>query len=796
MNIKNQLLRMNRRSVGVAFALIMLVVMLQNLLTVWSLLWGDLYGKARIIANQCASALERRDAEGAQAALAALKDIRNVSRAWIVGPAGETLARFPAGGIPLPLPVRNPLKASLSPDWTSLTLVEPVRQDGGTLGAIILQANTRPYLAWLGLNGIILATIGVVGIFVASILFSRFQRTISGPISHLVETMQVVSRDKDYSHRVPVSGQEELAILARRFNEMLETTQSWHHEILAHRQNLERMVVDRTQQWQEANQSLASELDVRRQTEEELRRKSHELGKVSEDLQRALTAEKRFLATMSHEMRTPLNAVIGFLEVLLTTTLDEHQRKLVAAVRSSSQHLLALICDVLDVSKIDSGQMQLFLEPIDLGKVLQECATLIGSRIKPGVRFRYEVPSFPFSVRGDALRLKQVFLNLLGNAAKFTDRGEIALSLIAQTDLPDHRVALAIRVTDTGIGIPEEEIPNLFQPFRQLNSSKYEGTGLGLYISAALVRMMGGSIDLQSREGVGTTITASLVLEKGPPLQVDRPPANLPADLADLTRLRILIVEDLELNVLVLKELLATFFHIPAPTVAENGEQALELLGKEAFDLVFMDVQMPVMDGITATREIRRRGLQVPIIAMSAHAFLDEIDQARQAGMTDYLTKPAQKEKLASLFRTLFPAPAPALVATEAAGMEAAPPSLKDRIFRQFLGTFGNRQTAERLLRLSVESIQACAGALEEGRRAGDPKALEGTLHKLHGALLNCGIGDLAETTAQLHRLAKARQLDELEAKIPTLLAHLADLAGNVANLSSVPGRGAAIPAN
>lgn len=239
------------------------------------------------------------------------------------------------------------------------------------------------------------------------------------------------------------------------------------------------------------------------------------LKKTSDDLNASLSAEKKFLASMNHEIRTPLNAINGFIELLRKTSLNTKQREFVSNIYVSSDHLLSLINDVLDVSKIEAGQMELTESEVDLEALLMETVMLTSARVKAGVELKIEIPELDFLVNIDALRFKQIFVNLLSNAAKFTKKGFIKLSLDEIKEQADDKVWMKFCVQDSGIGIPKEKVPQLFTAFSQAHSSSHGGTGLGLYLSKSIASVMGGTISLESIEGEGSTFFIEVLLTKG-----------------------------------------------------------------------------------------------------------------------------------------------------------------------------------------------------------------------------------------------------------------------------------------
>jgi PAS domain S-box-containing protein len=426
----------------------------------------------------------------------------------------------------------------------------------------------------------------------------------------------------------------------------------------------------------EAADAASRELaETNRQMEESIRR-ANEMAFAAEA---ACRAKSEFLATMSHEIRTPMNGVIGFTGLLAETNLTAEQREQVEIIRSSGETLLTLINDILDFSKIEADRMELERAPFDLRAVVQQTLALLKTRAAgKNLHLRSKIDeSVPATVLGDVTRLRQVLLNLAGNAIKFTERGEVTVEITR----PELRVSrfnpqedpgtidLHFTVRDTGIGIPPDRIGRLFKPFSQIDSSttrRYGGTGLGLAITKKLCELMGGGIRIESTPGFGSAFHFTIQTRAAAAALVS-PPAGRASGRAlesaagvpppgAAVELRVLLVEDNRVNQTLALALLRKAGC--RPRLAEHGREAVTLLQAEEFDLVLMDVCMPEMDGYEATRRIRAGecgpGRQsIFIAAMTANAMEGDRDRCLQSGMDDYLSKPIDKAELFSLLEQI-----------------------------------------------------------------------------------------------------------------------------------------------
>ena len=399
-------------------------------------------------------------------------------------------------------------------------------------------------------------------------------------------------------------------------------------------------------------QSLQRDLATRQLIEIQLR-------KAKNEAETANIAKSAFLANMSHEIRTPMNAIIGMTHLLKRSTLSPVQIDKLTKIEVAGNHLLSVINDILDISKIESGKFTLEEAPVTVSSLMANVSSILSERVKAkNIRLLIETEHLPRALMGDPTRLQQALLNYASNAVKFTEKGTVKLRVLKQKET-DESVLVRFEVTDTGIGITPEAMSRLFSTFEQADNSmtrKYGGTGLGLAITKRLAELMGGEAGAESVPGAGSTFWFIVKLKKGNEVAASTE-AALDAEAEILHRyagLRILVVDDEPIN----REV--TVIQLEAVDLvadtAEDGAEAIALARRNSYAAIFMDMQMPKLNGVEATQEIRQLAgyRDTPIIAMTANAFAEDKARCFEAGMTDFLTKPFDPDMLfATLLRAL-----------------------------------------------------------------------------------------------------------------------------------------------
>jgi len=507
------------------------------------------------------------------------------------------------------------------------------------------------------------------------------------------------------------------------------------------------------------------------------------LREAMEAAEAASVAKSSFLANMSHEIRTPMNAVLGISDLLLAENLNKSQLDYVTDIKMSAETLLDIINDILDMSKIQAGKLELFPIHYDFKKLVENVGTITHFLLADkNVDFELSMPDNPpVCLYGDDVRLRQVLLNLLGNAAKFTECGYIRLAVGFTGD------AVKISVSDTGTGIREEDIPRLFDAFEQfdaLNARNKQGTGLGLAIVKSIVEKMGGKITVESVYGKGTAFHIEIPKVLGDEKLIRRDGDN--EIQISAPEARVLVVDDNKINLNVAAGLLR-LFKINAET-APSGRQALEMLRQNRYDLVFMDHRMPEMDGTETTKRIRALGITTPITALTASVVIESKETMFKAGMDDYLAKPIIKAELVNMLIKWLPKEKIVVLAdkNKKGTAENFEPhvdfwgkieSMEDISVKTGLEIVSGRKNIyEKSLKLMVNETEKCTKNLSMFLSADDMRAFRTEVHGIKGALANIGATELSGLAYELEVAAGRGDAALCEAKLPYFTERLGGL--------------------
>ncbi len=486
------------------------------------------------------------------------------------------------------------------------------------------------------------------------------------------------------------------------------------------------------------------------------------LREARQQAEAASEAKSVFLANMSHEIRTPFHGLLGMLSLLRDTGLNARQTTYLRTATESADHLLTILNDVLDMSLLESGRLSLTIEAVDLRDLLREVESLMRpqAQLKSLALHIDADPSVPEKARVDRTRIKQILFNLVSNAIKFSDRGVVVLDLhCAHAD--DGTPMLEFVVTDTGIGMDQPTLERLFKRFSQGDESRsrrHGGAGLGLEISRSLAQLMGGDVTAMSVPGEGSSFSFRLPLQAVAPAPKPLPPVPPSAETASagMGSLRVLVAEDHPVNRQYMAALLEGMGH--RPFFAGNGLEAVQAIREQRFDIVLMDLHMPLLDGVGATLSIRALpdgvAATVPIIALTADAFAQTRERCLMAGMNDFLAKPVSPERLSALLRRLFGGAAPAdappsdLPSAQPAG---SAPKLLDRATLDAALRAMPRERLAQLLQSFFDEGPELVERLRVALRDGQALDLRVNAHAARGAALNFGLNALAQTAQALH---------------------------------------------
>lgn len=486
------------------------------------------------------------------------------------------------------------------------------------------------------------------------------------------------------------------------------------------------------------------------------------LYRVNEELDDALANKQTFIASMSHELRSPLTAVIGNSALLAQTGLNQQQARYLEQLNSSADFLMALLADLLDVSKLKESKIELYVQETHLDKLLLNCASIVESKIAKDVEFSVSIPSVPYYAFLDKKRVQQIFINILTNAAKFTKSGKIEFSLIEINQVKE-KLEVIVEVKDTGPGIADEIKETLFEPFASTDVE--EGTGLGLYISHELATLMGGEITVNSKEGEGTCFRVTFYCEKSA-LKMRNLTQNSTNKSMEKQKnyghLSVLIVEDIIVNREFLKEMFKVFFSVEVD-IAENGKIAVEKVRKNSYDIIFMDMSMPVLDGVEATKQIRTFSKEVPIVCMSANVYREDKHEAQMAGMNDFIEKPLEPKDIEGRLAQV--------TSVKPSGIFTNKENVLRQLALDHFKEHFDEATGLSFIEMAEKGLVKSIKAIEEYLPTQNMKGLRDSFHAIKGILANLGLGELAQKAGILQDYAKDKDFENIEKRIELFLS-------------------------
>lgn len=760
LNLRTKLILMSAITVGLALVLACAGFLLNDLRLLQDSKLRQLRMQAELLSFNSSVVVSMGQRHQADELLVSLRSQPSIEFAGLYDAADRRVASYSTSmttKAPAELPQRDGVRTTATGD---LEVFQPILEQGTRVGTVYLRTSMRDLWEQLSSYSRVSLLVMAVALGIAILFGSVMQNTVSKPILQLAEAAQKITSRDDYSIRVHTRSCDELGILYRSFNRMVEQVQSSRAELELGQKQLENRIADRTFLLQE---------EVEHRT-----RIQSELVQAKERAEAASQAKSSFLANMSHEIRTPLNAILGFADLLRCggERNDEAEKQdFLETIHRSGEHLLTLVNDILDLTKIEAGQMDYEKVPFSPHQIIAEVMSVMRARSQgKGLGMEYHwYGAIPETITSDPARFRQLLLNLVGNAVKFTERG--AIQAVARLD--EERSELTVDIIDTGIGIPAGVCETIFKPFTQADSSvtrRFGGTGLGLSISRHLAAALGGRITVQSEVGKGSTF--SVTIATGPLAGVrmlDHPvsdivtsPRSEPAPQSiRLDGRSILVVDDGETN----RKLIRLVLTRAGADVclAENGLEAVTASREQEFDLILMDMQMPLMDGYTAAARMRENGCDRPIVALTAHAMRGDSERCLEAGCSDYLTKPINPEKLIEKISKIL---GTANVPENARPNAESACSLNDVVTSEL--PMDDQEFADIVVEF-VERYRMKLTEMHEACLAEDWQTLAELAHWLAGAGGSAGFPVLTQSARKLELLLHKNQFDQVEDQLEQL---------------------------
>ncbi len=633
-------------------------------------------------------------------------------------------------------------------------------------------------------------------ILLAAIIISMvFASTVTVPIRNLINAMKVTGKGELPSTTVKSSGTVETKELGSIFNSMIssirETTnekETYAKRLKKAYDELEVRVDERTKELSISNRQLTNEVGERKIAEEHSR-------KAKLEAEEANSMKSKFLANVSHEIRTPLNGIIGFSESIISSDSIEDTRSYSATILKESETLLALINELLDHAKIEAGKIVLENRPFDIYQLLDRIkSTSYHGAKEKGLEYNFHIDdNIPQYVVGDSLRIRQVLVNIISNAVKFTEKGSVNIN-VREEEINTGRTTLRFSVTDTGIGIPEEKQSTIFESFTQADNSttrRYGGTGLGTTISKQLTELMGGNIGLESIPDKGSTFWFTITLEISETVLSDDKLSLSDAKTytwSDDHKLNILLAEDYKPNYEVVMLHLKNTGH--TLQIAENGQKAVKAFEQGNFDLVFMDIQMPEMDGYEATQQIRASekasSLKTIIIGMTANADYNTKKTCLEAGMNDVISKPVRRRFLLKTIDKWLnmqdinteQSPESALAENNVNENKRVSPIEYDQAVEEF---GGEEKILDEVIKDFIETVDLQLQQIKEALDQKDMITVKREAHKIKGGASNLVAMPLSNAAAKLEKQsanenAAGEMFDQLEKEYKYFVNYVSEM--------------------